>query len=106
MSVELLTEHHLEVLSLTGGCTGSAECPLVKMPHCLKSRVAAHIFLFPNQNKVCRHISVVPRALHCGISAILPPMSLRNAPRAGLRVHLENLLIFSLFITISLFSVT
>ena len=35
-SVKLLTEHHLEFLSLKGGCTGSFECTLVKMPHCLK----------------------------------------------------------------------
>ena len=40
------------------------------------------------------------------IPAILLPMSLKNAPSASLRVHLENLLIFSLFITISVFSVT
>ena len=33
MSVKLLTEHHLEFLSLTGACTGSSESPLVKMPH-------------------------------------------------------------------------
>ena len=33
MSVKLLTEHHLEFLSLTGGCTGSSESTLVKMPH-------------------------------------------------------------------------
>ena len=50
--------------------------------------------------------SVVPRARHCGIPAILPSLSLKNAPSAGLRAHLENLLIFSLFSTISLFSVT
>ena len=43
MSVKILTEHHLEFLSSTGGCTGSSECTLVKMPHCWKSRVAAHI---------------------------------------------------------------
>ena len=42
MSVKLLTEHHLEFLSLTGGCTGSSESTLVKMPHCLKSYVTAH----------------------------------------------------------------
>ena len=41
MSVELLTEHHLEFLSLTGGCTGSSESTLVKMPHCWKTHVAA-----------------------------------------------------------------
>ena len=50
--------------------------------------------------------SVEPRALHCRILAILPPMSLKNAPSVILRVHLENLLIFSLFTIISIFSVT
>ena len=39
--------------------------------------------------------SVVPRARHCGIPAILTPMSLKNAPSVGQRAHLENLLIFS-----------
>ena len=38
MSVKLLTEHHLEFLSLKGGCTGSSESTLVKMPHCWKSQ--------------------------------------------------------------------
>ena len=37
MSVKILTEHHLEFLSSTGGCTGSFECTLVKMPHCWNS---------------------------------------------------------------------
>ena len=37
MTVKLLTEHHLEFLSLTGGYTGSSEYTLVKMPHCWKS---------------------------------------------------------------------
>ena len=43
MSVELLTEHYLEFLGLTGGCTGLSEFTHVKMPHCWKSRVTAHI---------------------------------------------------------------
>ena len=43
MTVKLLTEHHLEFLCLTGGCTDSSESTLVKMPHCWKSRVVAHI---------------------------------------------------------------
>ena len=42
MSVKLLTEHLLEVLSLKGGCTCSSESTLVKMPHCWKSHVMAH----------------------------------------------------------------
>ena len=42
MIVKLLTEDNLESLSLKGGCTGSAESTLVKMPHCWKSHVTAH----------------------------------------------------------------
>ena len=45
MSVKLLTEHHLEFLSLKGGCIGSSESIYVKMPHCWKSHVAARIDL-------------------------------------------------------------
>ena len=45
MIVKLLSEHHLEFLSLTGGCTGSSESTLVKMPHCWKSHAAAQLFL-------------------------------------------------------------
>ena len=45
MSVKLLTEHPLELLNLIGGCTGSSESTLVKMPHCWKSHVVAHILL-------------------------------------------------------------
>ena len=41
INVKLLTEHHLEFLRLKGGCTGSSESILVKMPHCWKSHVAA-----------------------------------------------------------------
>ena len=41
MTVKLLTEQHLDILSLTGGCTGSSESIHVKMPHCWKSHVTA-----------------------------------------------------------------
>ena len=42
MGVKLLAEHHFEILSLKGGCTGSSVSNFVKMPHCWKSHVAAH----------------------------------------------------------------
>ena len=45
MTIKLLTEHRLEFLSLKGGCTGSSESTLVKMPHCWNSRVTAQLFL-------------------------------------------------------------
>ena len=43
MIVKLLTEQHLEFLSLKGGCRGSSESSLVKMPHCWKCHATAHI---------------------------------------------------------------
>ena len=46
MIVKLLAEHHLEFLSLKGGCTGLSESTLVKMPHCWKSHVAANFVLY------------------------------------------------------------
>ena len=37
MSIKLLTDHHLEFLSLKRCCTGSSESTLVKIPHRWKS---------------------------------------------------------------------
>ena len=41
--VKLLTEHHLEFLSLKGGCVGSSESTLVKMSNYWKSHAAAQL---------------------------------------------------------------
>ena len=43
LTVKLLTEQHLEFLSLKGGCTSLSESIHVKMSHCLKSHVADHL---------------------------------------------------------------
>ena len=45
MIVKLSTEHCLKFLSLKGGFTCSSEYTLVKMPHCWKSCVMAHLIL-------------------------------------------------------------
>ena len=45
MTAKLLTKHQSEFLCLTGGYTGLSESTLVKMLHCWKSHVAAHINL-------------------------------------------------------------
>ena len=42
MNIKLLA-NHLEFLSLKEDCTGVSESTHVKMPHCWKSHVAAHI---------------------------------------------------------------
>ena len=46
MTFKLLTEHHLEFLSLKGGCKGSSESTLVKMSNCWKSHAAAQFIDF------------------------------------------------------------
>ena len=60
MIVKLLTEHHLEWLSLKGGFRGSSESTHVKMPHCWKSHALAQIILdktmydYVRMTKSCR----------------------------------------------------
>ena len=44
MNIKLPTEQHLGFLSLKGGCTGSYESTLVKMPHGWKSHVMAQYY--------------------------------------------------------------
>ena len=52
MSVKLLTEHHLEFVSLKGGCRGSSESTLVKMPHCWKYLATAHLEIRQKMGKI------------------------------------------------------
>ena len=69
MTVKLLTEHNLEFLSLTGGCTGSSESTLVKIPHCLISHAKAHMSL----NRCCQ---ICP-SVECG-DCIWPLLTTNN----------------------------
>ena len=46
MTVKLLSKHHLEIISLKGGCTGSSESTLFKIPNCWKSHVAAQMKVY------------------------------------------------------------
>ena len=55
MIVKLLTEHHLEFLSLTGGCRGSSESTIVKMSNCLKSHALAHVFSVFKEMFLCMY---------------------------------------------------
>ena len=57
MVVELLTEHHLEFLSLKGGCRGLSESSLVKMSNCWKSHFTAQMNL--TLNKSSRSMSIL-----------------------------------------------
>ena len=53
MSVKLLTEQHLEFLSLTGGCTGSSESNHAKMPH-----AAAHAMIFVHNQCLLQNFGI------------------------------------------------
>ena len=48
MIVKILTEHHLEFLSLKEGCRGSSESTQAKMLHCFKYHALVHITLLAN----------------------------------------------------------
>ena len=51
MNVKLLLEHHLEFLSLKGGCIGSSESTYVNLPHCWKSHVVAQLLMMHYMTK-------------------------------------------------------
>ena len=61
MTVKLLTEQHLEFLSLKGGCTGLSESTLVKMPNCWKSHVATRLSV--GERGSCSVVSVGVKVL-------------------------------------------
>ena len=67
MIVKLLTEHHLEFLSLKGGCTGSYESILVKMPHWWESHGKAYIIARPWCPPIREDNA---RALACALSPV------------------------------------
>ena len=69
MTFKLLTEPHLEFISLTRGFTCSYESTLIKMPHCWKSHVMAQVILYLSYddasgseitpcNKICKPLVV------------------------------------------------
>ena len=61
MIVKLLTESHLESLSLKGGCRDSSESTLVKMSNCWKSQTAAQF------TKIQSYTSRVQKLSFCNI---------------------------------------
>ena len=73
MIVKLLTEHHLEFLSLNGGCRGSSESTLVKMSNCWKSHAVAHVQIsrFINHRIVNIFLSIGLNMVLCALIEIV-----------------------------------
>ena len=74
MTVELLTEHHLEFLSFKGGCTGSSESTLVEIPHCWKSHATAYFIIMNLVTKksvfmVCNQVSLKQNTVNMKINS-------------------------------------
>ena len=64
MIVKLMTELHLEFLSLTEGCGCSSESTLGKMPHCWKSHAMAHIYMCVLNMCPCEITIAQPAVVH------------------------------------------
>ena len=105
MIVKLLTEHHLEFLSLKGGCTGSSESTHVKIPHCWKSHVTAQLSSAPDKgsNAVLaayankRGAIIIPRretSLYCADKLVLVAYAYKRGafvnPRRETSLYLQT----------------
>ena len=76
MIVKLLTEHHVEFLSLSGGCRGSSESTHVNMQHCWKSHAMAHLS-FSNHFLLCDLGLGQVEVAMCYVRPAKPQISLR-----------------------------
>ena len=83
MRVNLLPEHHLKFLSLREGCTGLFESTLVKMPHCWKSHVTAHMYVY----EPAYTISV--------LTLLMPMLTIAGGLNFDLTLHLHLHFIYS-----------
>ena len=76
LSVKLLTAHRLEFVSLKGGCTGSSESTLVKMPHCVVAQFmiywlrddARYIHISKKRNKSDKYHESSFSCMQCAVS--------------------------------------
>ena len=82
--IKLLTEHHLEFLSLKGGCTCSSESTHVKMPHCWKSHVTAHL---SNEKVLSTDEQEKNKSFVRSCDSKIPPISSLGKPRDATLSH-------------------
>ena len=69
MIVKLLTDHHLEFLSLKEGRRGSSQSTLVKMSNCWKSHAAAQMTLKLTFKVI--HIYAFTQVIHVHVSSFV-----------------------------------
>ena len=64
MTLRLVTEYPFGFLNMYGGCIGSSEPTLVKMPHCWKTHVTAQIPVYPYHELKGLNVSVT-KTMYC-----------------------------------------
>ena len=69
MNVQLLAKHHLESLSLKGGCTGWSESTFVKMPY-VTAHLLSNRFLDNLTDKVVRNKGIKSLAKLSSLHAV------------------------------------
>ena len=65
MDVKLLTEFHLEFLSLKIGCKGLYESTHVRMSHCWRSNVAVHIYCIKSLTRTYGNYKLQTNLCNC-----------------------------------------
>ena len=109
MTIELLTEHHLEFLSLKEGCTDSSESTLVKIPYCWKSHDEAQYYIISSSSWLGVRMSLMA-GLITGLTAVFGVMGRDSisAAMVGLSISYSMQVYIFLgffFLIICLFSV-
>ena len=91
MIVKLLTEHHLEFLSLKGGCIGWSKSTHVKMPHCWKSHALAQLkYVHTQVNNFVSSACVVYKARSTHMDVMTPASSSSRQRRRRRRQRRQN----------------
>ena len=90
MIAKLLTEYHLEFQSLKGGCTGSSKSTHVKIPHCWKSHVTAHVII----SRVSNSMDPDQLAFFSGASLSWSILLYNIQGKCQHTVHMQNLMPF------------
>ena len=85
MRYKILTEDNLEFQSFKGGYIGLSESTHVKMPHCWKSHVTAHIITKKNHLVVCT--LKIPMLYHLTCSSQTIVYSQKLSSQQLLRIH-------------------
>ena len=91
MIVKLLTEHHLEFLSLTGGCTGSSESATLLEITCRGS-------IFSLQSELQLLQSIIPEKYQRSVYDNIVQPGLESVVNEGEVSHVKEMQLFCIYL--------